>query len=294
MEYLAHLFLRWETCCGGNRSAVSLLDLVNFLEDRLRAVQVDLVVSQMASKELQFKMAKLHIISLYLLADIPKYERRHGMQALRTALSSYWNQEQDAEQDDAVLAVTTLVQLHDDLCRVDAESDSDVPYASGIMSIYRKHIGRRGRTLPLFQWSLLVATSCNRGEWANALSLLKKREGSFGVLARACMSSSLFRLRANTLQAYNVSLMKGELLRDTEVARLLFIDNASTAAQFCRSLALPVEDEMVAFKTTPINLGAVSKRERRDDSFVFREGIEYDTDRENVLIPTASILADLF
>lgn len=292
VEYLANLFLRWETSCG-SRSTVSLLDLVNFLEDRLRAVQVDLVVSQMASKELQFKMAKLHIIVLYILSDSPKYERRHGMQALQTALSSYWNQDEDGEEDDAILAVTTLVQLNDDLCRVDAELDSDIAYASGIMSVYRKHVGRTGRNLSLLRWSLLVTTSCNLGEWANVLSLLNNCGGAFGVLARGCMAPSLSRLRAKALQAYNVSLMKGERLRDTDVARLLVIEQAATAAEFCRSLDLPVEDEMVSFKTAPINLGSVSKKERRDDSFVFRKGIQYDTDRENLVIPTSLALTDL-
>lgn len=326
VDYLASLLTNWQTLLREitqqdarrqqtNAAAVSLLDVVNFVEDRLRAVQVDLVVSQKACQQLQYKIAKIHILSLYLLLDSPKYERKHGSQALHTALSSYWygngaggddNDKAKARSEstnDKILALTALIQLNDDLSHLDAHPDGTFTFGTGIMPVYRKHIGMAGTTtlsaLPLFQWSLRVVVACNLGEWYKALWLLKDQQeqqqqptdGTFGTLARCCMAPSLTRIRAKALQAYNASFMKSERLAIEEVSRLLYIADVSLAAELCAMLGLPVEEAAtkVAFKTNTIQMTWNNKQ--RHDPFVFSKNVEHLPDREGISVPDSSTLA---
>lgn len=108
---------------SNTKNADSFLSRVAFFEDRMRAVQVDLVRSSnntttasACQQELQRLAIRSHILILYLLADSssftpsssssaaapsPKnddptcqnnyYERSFGQAALQTALTSYWN-----------------------------------------------------------------------------------------------------------------------------------------------------------------------------------------------------------
>ncbi|KAL3785266.1 hypothetical protein HJC23_002721 [Cyclotella cryptica] len=99
------------------RPQASLCDTVNFIDDRLRAVQKDLVslvgnleesfsetthdanntLGNVQTKELlrrmQAKMVRYNILTLYLLSGVPssKYQVKFGSRALRTCLSSYLN-----------------------------------------------------------------------------------------------------------------------------------------------------------------------------------------------------------
>lgn len=291
VDYLANLLIYWEKL---PQPMASLLDLVNFLEDRLRAIQVDLVVSQMASKQIQYQMMKIHILVLYLLLDTPKYERRHGVNALHTALSSYWNEtENDADTDDEVLAWAALVQLNEDLSGLDTDPDSTHTLGAGIMAVYRKHMDRdKKRTLPHFQWSLRLVVSCNLGEWATVLRLLHDCEGSFGILASCCMASSLSCIRAKALQAYNVSFMKAEKVAAIEVAKLLAMADPIFASKFCTMLNLPVADGVVSFKSAPIQMTWTSSK-KRDEAFVLRCNAAMPRDRDGILVPAESMLASL-
>lgn len=90
----------------------SLCDTVNFIDDRLRAVQKDLVTlvgnledpscktevlnnpqTRAILREMQAKMTRYNILTLYLLSDVPaeKYQDKFGTVALRTCLTSYMN-----------------------------------------------------------------------------------------------------------------------------------------------------------------------------------------------------------
>ena len=292
VDYLANLLIQWDRTLQLT-PASSFLELVNFLEDRLRAVQVDLVISQHASKEIQYRLVKIHILSIYFMSDNSKYERRHGMQALHTALSSYWYQPTQAQTDDEILSLAAIVQLDEDLTRLDAHPDDIHTFGAGIMSVYRKHVDITDkRSLPRFEWSLRLISCCNGGEWSNALRLLNECQGHFGVLVACIMAPSLSRIRAKALQAYNVSFMKNERLADTEVARLLSIKDPPAAAEFCALLHLPVEDNMVSFKSGVIHMEWTKKK--RDDAFVFRgQVVVTATDRHGTGIPDEAFLATL-
>lgn len=295
VDYLANLLVNWQRALHMT-STSSFMDLINFLEDRIRAVQVDLVVSGHASKEIQYKIVKIHVLTIYLLGEHPKYERRHGIQALQTALTSYWNEPIQAETDDELLGLAVMVQLNEDLAHLDDHPDDDThTFGSAIMSAYRK---QREATaddidrLPRFEWSLRLVTCCNGGEWSTALRwLLDGRQGNFGALVACVMAPSLARIRAKALQAYNVSFMKNERLEDAEVARLLSMNNPADAREFCSLLQLPVQDSAVSFKSAPIHMEWTTKN--RDDAFVFRGNVELSSDRQGILLPDDAFLATL-
>ena len=306
VEYLTDLLIHWQRTTT-LPPASSFLDLVHFVEDRLRAVQVDLVISQYASKEIQYKIVQIHILTMYVLTDTSKYERRHGKKALHTALSSYWNQSTRVETDDEILALTAMMQLDEDLSRLDAhpEDYSDHTHGAGILALYRKHVDPKDtqlpQKLPRFQWVLRVISCCNTGEWSNALRLLhqecRQQENSmFGVRVACLLAPSLVRIRAKALQAYNVSLMKNEQLADAEVARLLSISHPAVAVQLCSQLHLPVGDnnEMVSFKSAPIHM-EWTKRTKRDDAFVFGgQEVKAATDLNGTRIPDDTFLSTFF
>ena len=80
----------------------SLAATVSFVDDRIRAVQVDLTTSLLDSnrtdacwakiRTLQAKLVRYGILVSYLLSDLPstKYEAKFGRTALRTAIDSYF------------------------------------------------------------------------------------------------------------------------------------------------------------------------------------------------------------
>jgi len=80
----------------------SLAATVSFVDDRIRAVQVDLTTSLLDSRRtdrcwakirtLQSKLVRYGILVSYLLSDLPstKYEAKFGRTALRTAIDSYF------------------------------------------------------------------------------------------------------------------------------------------------------------------------------------------------------------
>eukprot|EP00977_Amphora_coffeiformis_P011883 scaffold2914_cov178-Amphora_coffeaeformis.AAC.2 len=306
IHYLTDLLIHWQTTLQPTPTS-SFLDLVHFVEDRLRAVQVDLVVSQYASKEMQYNMVKFHILTVYVLSDTSKYERRHGRQALHTALSSYWNQSthEVPKMDDEVLALSAMMQLDDDLSRLDAhpEDSSSHIYGAGILAVYRKHMTPKDtpqiQHLPRFQWALRVISCCNTGEWTNALRLLHQeccQEGTmFGVRVACLLTPSLVRIRAKALQAYNVSFMKNERLATIEVARLLSISDPVAAAKLCTQFHLPVgDDDIVSFKSAPIHM-EWKKQTKRDDAFVFGgQEINTATDSHGTRIPDEAFLVTFF
>jgi hypothetical protein len=300
MDYLTKLFVQeWHmnNPSPPQQQNTSTLDLVNFLEDRIRAIQVDLVVSQSANKELQYRLVKLHIVIMYLMLDEPKYERQHGLSALQTALASYWNddiglnKDMDSQSmDDEILAFTALVQLNEDLR--DLETDRICSFGASIMSTYRKQIKHDESSqisLPLFQWSLRLVVSCNLGEWFTVLHQLYKCDTSFGILASCCLAPSLGRIRAKCLQAYNIAFMKGERITESEIARLLIMPDGAMAGRLCAKLNLPVNQEngqevFVTFKVAPLEMNLSCPKNTRDDWFVFRCENDWNADILHALL----------
>jgi SAC3/GANP family len=105
-----------------NGQRETMLATVSFVEDRLRAVQVDLVKLQhpASSRHLQVRMARAHVVILYLMADCESYEATFGGTMLQTALSSYFaspapTSDYDPDTGDEVLSYLLLSALRHDL-----------------------------------------------------------------------------------------------------------------------------------------------------------------------------------
>ena len=152
----------------------SLQTTVSFVEDRFRAVQVELVAvsakPNLLVPELQLLLARCQIIILYLMSDCTAavYEKSFGYKALTTALTNFWNhlpakppsspssgdadQQQPPNQSaqvDEILAYTVLVRL----CQAIVESGNDHPGRDGspwrvgddgvltaVSNLYRRHV----------------------------------------------------------------------------------------------------------------------------------------------------------
>lgn len=275
-----------------------------FVEDRFRAVQVEVVKLQYSSPKLQLLMAKCHILILYLLSDCKDYERKFGLTALQTALSSYWNatlEERIESWDDEILAYALLCQLNLYLTGLE---DS----LSSVLATYRRHAPTR-KEFPLFQWALRLTVTASLGLWHSVLKQLQTGlfPPSFHVLARCWLATSVPAIRANALETYNSSFGKNEAVSGQSVARLLFISSSRTvkstwdddeheesaeqaAIRFGASLDLPRNDSgtCLLFKVSPLKEISTPSL-TRDDAFVFGS-VKGTADNEGVVVPSADYL----
>lgn len=165
----------------------SLADTVSFVQDRMRAMQVDLIVSRQSSRGLQYRMVKCHTLMLYLLS-IPTANTINGdnkvksatndaavvfgRKALMAAFSSYdWNHDvpsslanNNTNMDDEMLTLMALHQLctffldqHKDQTTTNnnnnpEESAAAAAALSYILEYYRRnvlrHSNQRGQVSP--------------------------------------------------------------------------------------------------------------------------------------------------
>lgn len=258
VQYLQELLIEAPgKSSNGVTSIETYLSVVEFVQDRFRAVQVDLTRSQQVSKRIQLSMIRSQILILYLMADVPAYSTKLGKDALKAALSNYWmggneNTETHRDWDDEVLAYTFLLQA----CCGETLS---------IWEIYRNKYQQSGT---LFKWSLRLVEEWAQGHWFIVLKLLRQGscQGEFNVFARCCLASQLSYVRWKALEAYNVTWGKAEAVRVDDVSRLLFLKDATS---FCQACGLPLTEmgDSVVFKSVPLTkLDAVSPT--RDDDFV--------------------------
>jgi hypothetical protein len=98
------------------------LSQISFWEDRIRAVQVDLVRSNVTSKRIQQFIVKCYILLLYILSDCHQYEHTFGHTALQTSLSGYW------EDGCRVVGSSSVQQRGTTTCISDAMDDEILSY----------------------------------------------------------------------------------------------------------------------------------------------------------------------
>jgi hypothetical protein len=233
VQYLQHLLVSAPTISSDQSTQIgSWLQVVEFVQDRLRAVQVDLVITGQASKVLQYHMTRTYIFILYLVVDVEEYARTFGKDALQAAMASYWNDPVESPRyDDEMLSYALLLQCS----HSEAAASSSLSFAE----LYRKHVhgsptNSNGDNIeknrrPLFQWALKFVVAWNLGHWHVALRQLDQGYGDpyFDVFARCCLAPFLPWMRWKTLEAYNLAWGKGEEVAATELARLLFLQRRS-------------------------------------------------------------------
>jgi hypothetical protein len=291
---------------SGRVPAVSFMNTVQFFDDRIRALQVDLVKTQFASKQLQSRLARCHILILYLLADEPSYNETFGQTALHTALSSYWNHTREESTDDEILSYMAICQCSQYLQQEQKQAAVEESFTSSVLSLYRKYLPSNSvKRMPLFQWTLQLTARISLGHWTVAIHMLHDKNGilpeHFRVLARCCFTKAMTYIRWKALQTYNISFRKEEPVTCQEVARLLYVTDrrrvgdpetlipASTVAlELGQASGLPVgENESLIFKSAASLKDLPDTMAKRDDGFTlppcatqwkYRSGSSWESD----------------
>jgi hypothetical protein len=275
----------------------ALAATVSFLDDRIRAIQVDFVVSQRTSKVVQLQLVRYHLITLYLLSGVSRtiYEPKFAKMALITALVAYWNDGTDTSEqsinhhhhfDDEILCYATL-------CHVAATlTDSSWVEGETTLATYRQYASK-DRIYPKFTAALQVAAAVHVQNYFVALKLLHKTMPS--ALCRLCAAPCLNRLRWLCLCHYNKAFMKCEKLSPEEVARLLFLPNAAAALDFGTKAGLPVDDNgRIVFKAAPMQEFKSYDVDRSvDDWFCWGSMVKGRVDSDHVHVPSHELLLQL-
>jgi hypothetical protein len=282
-KHLRHIMLHQKI--HTNQPTRAWAVVVSFLDDRIRAIQVDLVVSQQVSGALQAQLVRYQLVALYLLAGVSRtiFEPKFAKLALMTALVAYWNDADSERHDDEILCCTTL-------CHVAATlSDSSWVEGETTLATYRQY-ACKNRTYTNFRVALKIAAAVHTQQYYIALKLLSETSS----LNRLCMAPCLNRLRWLCLGHYNKAFMKRERLSPDEVARLLYLPNGQAAIEFCTNAGFPVEEGLLVFKAAPMReLQSYDINRSIDDWFCLGPTVDYRVDSDNVKIPSQELLQQL-
>jgi len=271
----------------------SLTGTVGFVEDRIRAIQVDMIVSQQPSAAIQYRIVKCHILILYLLGSSATYESKFGQQALSAALTNYWEETssnhstQNQERDDNILCFMALHQLSQ---YYNSKMNSNESF-SFILDYYRRNVPIQRQHLihfPKFQWALHLVHLSLMGRPQSILRQLAeldvvtktgRRSTELAVLFRCCMAPVIDELRFQALDQYNTIYMKGEKVHVQELARLLYFGSSQDAYDFCTQMAgltkFETTDDVlehnskIVFKIGPVVRSDKLGVHRQQDAFVF-------------------------
>ena len=305
----------------------TLAGTVSFVEDRIRAMQVDLVVSQQNSSKLQHRMVRLHILILYLLGRVPTYESKFGLQALMTAFTNYWSSSNNNsirktdQDDDEILCWFALHQLCQYIRVNYRQGNNDAATSaaavteplSNILDYYRRALDTQQQRLahfPKFEWALKLVDLAVMGRPQSILRKLAGRSSinnssggtdnantptsSFDILCRCCLAPVVDILRIQALDQYNKTYMKGEKVMSQEIARLLFFETAEQARLFTHQTAglkLHDDGDKIIFKVGPIQRLNEKDIGKRQDVFVFGASLYNWPTLEHSHVPTPTAAA---
>jgi len=208
VDYLLTVFSNQQS--DGMEEKTSLVKTVNFVDDRLRAVQVDLttLLGSMSDidagtlnkvRGIQVKLVRYNILTQHLFSDLgtDKYEWKFANTALTTAISSFFaayhgpNSERGDENNlDEVMSYAALLHI----AMVMKNNEAALPQTSStgqqcglasdggdgmsvILNLYRKHVQKGSNAMkngyfPKYQWALNIAGAIESGEFLSALKLL--------------------------------------------------------------------------------------------------------------------------
>jgi hypothetical protein len=299
-QHLFQIFVRQSICT--EMSPRSLRNTVSFVDDRIRALQTDLVVLQQASSSLQVELVRYQLVCCYLLSEVPRqhYEPKFARRALWTALTAYWN-DNSRSYDDEILCYTALCQVATCLIQKDTGNggggggggwDDSSQTGFGTILLLARHC-QPDKSYPKFQYALDIVSQAVLGFHRNILSLLQKENTAFFVVCKCCMAPALRVIRLGALSQYNKAFGKLEQISGQEMARLLFLPSAKSALEFGASVGLPIENESVVMKAAPISISNPLSSSRQEDTFVFGSPDCGRVDDDGVLVPPESLLHSL-
>lgn len=265
---------------------VDFLSTVSFFEDRIRAVQVDLVRSEQRCSEIQLRIIRAHILILYLTLDSKEYARKFGLDALVTALSAYW--QAPDENFDEVLSIEVLLGV------VSHFENKNEPLLSRSVTIrYRRIPERKIGAMPVFRSVMNLVSYIQLGHWRVALKAISGFNGHWGLLVRCVLAPVLPKFRYLALCCYNSCFWgKVEGITGDQLARLMSYDDDNStmkcgpsALREAMDYGIKVEDDLIRFKTAPVQVYS-KPSELRQDSFCLKEDFQdCRVDKNGIRVP---------
>lgn len=276
VSYLRRLLM--ESCATPENLVMA--EFVTFLEDRIRAVQVDYTMLCVQSKKVQFQILQLHILLLYLMSEKESkmYERKFSIIALQTALSNYWiDDTHDANsktRNAEVLSFSILIRLNEYLVEnqkelLESNGSLDSMFGSSIwwhcMLLLREHYQHYQNCMVL-QWTLSLLMHVANGRWQCALTGLQQLPTSHR-LTRCCVGAGMVStLRLLVLQRWNRVVSKNQAIPLETISQSLVFSDTKQCRDFINLCGLPFSEDAssVIFKATELQLPGKIVVERND------------------------------
>ena len=223
----------------------NLCTVVEFVNDRLRAVQVDLSSHRYlnGSKQVTILLARMvryYIIVSYLLCELkaPKFDSKLHSQQLeacislfRLNLASFCNHNDWRDciaLVDEVLSYSCILSACSGEMRQSALSIELSDLISSLQTIAR--LGNNGDEnnsrinvfglFPRMKSTIDLLLAIERNDYIQVLHKILSSGDRWSVLARCCFVPMLDEFRSNVLEVWNKSWMKGQRVTDKEVSGL--------------------------------------------------------------------------
>ncbi|KAG7373985.1 SAC3/GANP family protein [Nitzschia inconspicua] len=262
-----------------DNNSANIHTLVNFVTDRLRACQSD-ATRLMGCPDDESLPASWHAQAIRILIWL-EFCTRHVANHIETtchsdsllprtiltmrstAYDAYWSirevdtqtkestREEDYALDDEMLCYATTLRI----CAISMQPEEESVHSSletswsGLLLEFQK---RRRRTTssvssqstypyPLWHQTLQVASKVSRHDYHTLLLRNKSSDTTFPILAKCILTSVLFSWQYRTVQHYNVSFAKEEVVSDMD--QLLGIDKENWCVEYAQEFGgLPVSE----------------------------------------------------
>jgi len=213
----------------------SLIETANFVNDRLRAVQVDFSHHLENSKNMideesftsmytmQANMVRYHILLSYLLSEVPnsKFEHAFNRKALQVAFTNFFelfkfcnvaNLMNGLVILDEILCYYALIQISLKLTNCDSSEFSTIlvsnfTFFDRMLKNKKKEI--TANSFPKWMWSIQVGGMVLNGNYIKIFHLLEDIEScSWKAIACCCLSQCFFIFRVELVSFWNKSFAK--------------------------------------------------------------------------------------
>jgi len=284
VDYCGELLCEAPTTGPDGNLIPSYMALVEFATDRLRAVQVECVrLEGEVQAKVYVKMARLYILLLYLLSDVPGFSEKLACDALQAVLSGYWDA-RDRKHDEETLVMTLFLGLRPE-CSLES-----------FQHVYRKYASCAVSESVVYKKALSIFNNWAVGNWTTVLQQMQAFESSTGLLARCLVARLVPWVWWHGLQAYNISFMKAEKLDTFEVLRIFQVPIGTKEAElflsFCVDHGLERDEDGVSFKTNKLDEFNSGARWKSDMSwFVFPLASSRHESTRPVLVTKNSIMS---
>ncbi|GMH85416.1 hypothetical protein TrVE_jg327 [Triparma verrucosa] len=246
LEYLCSLMV-FESNCFYN--------VEEFVQDRIRGVNVELVQERIRGGEVLRKGYRMSVFSGYVLTGHKNYVQKFNEEQKGRCL----NMLMDVDEGDEVMSFRGLTMLKE---YVFTGKRGDVE------GIVKGSFEGKGKV----KFVIDLGEAWEEGNYRRFLKLITEADPSdpWTYLMRFIMLQCLGNVRMTILKCSNKAYGKGEKVLGEEMARLLFMKDGETAIKFAEEAGLSISEDRrhVVMKVQPV-LEDKNLECRRDDDFVF-------------------------